>query len=189
MTSVPLGKCIDSHFWVRGLFCYVSDSMSVRVMVGGWDILSVGTKQGSEVCLSHIAEVLSSVQMTLLSPWRNICAHTWLGIRQTLWIRVSCHNLSSRSPVLLKVAFLWLTSFEKVVLILLSSKVSHSVQNHLFIIYVSTVAVCSYWWLLCCLWQSKWWQQQHPLTPQSSQTSSVHCKREVIISSRTLRLT
>ena len=45
-------------------------------MVGGWDILPVGIKQGSEVCAAHIAEVLSSVQMTLLSPWRNIFAHT-----------------------------------------------------------------------------------------------------------------
>lgn len=24
-------------------------------MVGGWDILPVGTKQGGELCLSHIA--------------------------------------------------------------------------------------------------------------------------------------
>lgn len=45
-------------------------------MVGGWDILPVGTKQGSEVRLSHVAEVLSLVQMTLMSQWRNICAHT-----------------------------------------------------------------------------------------------------------------
>jgi hypothetical protein len=42
--------------------------MNMRLMVGGWDILPVGTKQGGEVCLSHIAEVLCSVEMTLLFP-------------------------------------------------------------------------------------------------------------------------
>jgi len=29
--------------------------MNMRLMVGGWDILPVGTKQGGELCLSHIA--------------------------------------------------------------------------------------------------------------------------------------
>jgi len=53
--------------------------MNMRLMVGGWDILPVGTKQGGAVCLSHIAEVLSLVRMTLLSLWRNIYAHTDWG--------------------------------------------------------------------------------------------------------------
>jgi hypothetical protein len=45
----------------EGGLCYPSDSVIMRMNVGGWDVLPVGSKQSGEVCLSHIAEVLSLV--------------------------------------------------------------------------------------------------------------------------------
>lgn len=160
MTSVHLGKCIESHFWVRGWIplCqwqreYENDGWWLGHTAWGhqtrWWALS----------FSHCWNVIFGIDDSSVSVETDLHTHTWLVIRQTVWIRVSYHTLSSRSPVLLKGAFQWLTSYEKVVLIFLSSKVSHSVQNHSFIFYVRTVAVCSYWWLLYWLWQSKWWQQ------------------------------